>query len=104
MLDEEEDRDIQAMILGDIEGIDAIEDGEEDNAPVSECCRRSGCPHSPRAEAPQFASAAAAIRIAFHAAIGAGAAGQWAWSRSNRTSSGWSESSRTGAATGAESA
>jgi len=30
MLDDEEDRDIQAMILGDIEGIDAIEDGGEE--------------------------------------------------------------------------
>jgi ribonuclease G len=30
MLDDEEDRDIQAMILGDIEGIDAVEEGGEE--------------------------------------------------------------------------
>jgi ribonuclease G len=34
-LDDEEDRDIQAMILGDIEGIDAVDDGGED-VPVEE--------------------------------------------------------------------
>jgi ribonuclease G len=34
-LDDEEDRDIQAMILGDIEGIDAVEEGS-DEAPAQE--------------------------------------------------------------------
>src|ERR1700722_10511720 len=45
MLDDEEDRDIQAMILGDIEGIDAIEDGGEE-APGPETAGES----SPAAE------------------------------------------------------
>ncbi|MGA3186075.1 MAG: Rne/Rng family ribonuclease [Bryobacteraceae bacterium] len=35
-LDEEEDRDIQAMILGDIDGIDTIEEGSEESSTAAE--------------------------------------------------------------------
>ena len=64
LLDDDEDSDIQAMILGDVEGIE-----------IAPSDRRSGGgemqPRSPAAH--RFASAAAASRIAFPAAAGADA-------------------------------
>jgi ribonuclease G len=57
MLDDEEDRDIQAMILGDIEGLDTIEDGGEE-APGEESAAEGASAES----APPSESGTASVR------------------------------------------
>jgi ribonuclease G len=59
-LDEEEDRDIQAMILGDAEGIDEVEEGTEDESAEGEGAQMEGAAEG-SAEASLEASAEGSI-------------------------------------------